>query len=228
MSSMNQCMHQTIFDAESGEIVCTKCGMVLETIPEDAPAHVEERRSLYHQLALGSDPKDAQRFRPRIRTDKPRDLSEFSNLCDQLLLPGPVKREAWRIYVKLRSLKCRTRARCALFSVFTACRYYGCGVSEERIRDAIPLALGVRNVPPLSNALFAFSDIIKTDIGRGSVYYLNVEMASVQDGFTCMKDLDKFKMLANEYYRSLPGNAKSRAKKAVAKTLAKMGVYNIA
>lgn len=224
---MNQCVHQTIFDAESGEIVCTECGMVLETILEDAPAHTEERRSLYHQLALGSDPKDAQRFRPRIRTDKPRDPSEFSNLCDQLRLPGLVTREAWRIYVKLRNLKCRTRARCALFSIFTACRYYGCGISDEQIRDAIPLALGVRNVPPLRKTLFAFDDIIKTDIARGSAYYLNVEVASVQDRFTCMKDLDKFKMLANEYYRSLPGNAKSRAKKAVTKTLAKMGVYDI-
>lgn len=215
-------MHQTIFDAESGETVCTECGIVLEPIPEDVPVHSEGRRSLYHQMMLGSDPKDVQRFRPRIRTDKPRDLSEFSNLCDQLQLSGPVTREAWRRYVKLRNLKCRTRARCALFSVFTACRYYGCGVSEERIRDAIPLALGVQNVPPLGKTLLAFSNIIKTDADRRSAYYLNVEMTSVRDRFTCMKDLDKFKMLANEYYRSLPGNAKSRAKKAVAKALDKM------
>ena len=226
MIRMNQCAHQTIFDAESWETVCIKCGMVLGTILEDAPAHAEERRSLYHQTTLGSEPKDAQRFRPRIRIDNPRDLSEFSNLCDKLRLPGPVKREAWGIYVKVRNLKCGTRAKCALYSVFVACRDFGCGVSEKQMRDAIPLALGVRNVPTLSKALFAFDDIIKTDTARRSAYYLNVEVASVQDRFPCMKDFNKFGMLAKEHYRSLPGNAKSRAKKAVDKALAKMGAYS--
>lgn len=226
MIRMNQCIHQAIFDAESGEYVCTKCGMVLGTILEDAPAHAEERRSLYHQMILGGEPKDAQRFRPRIRTDNPRDLSEFSNLCDKLRLPGPVEGEAWDTYVRLRNPKCGTRAGRALFSIFKACRHFGCGVSEKRIRDAIPPALGVRNVPTLAKTLFAFGDIIKIDAARGSAYYLNVEVASVQDGFTCMKDFDKFRMLAKEYYRSLPGNARSRAKKAVAKALAKMGAYD--
>ncbi len=223
MIKMNQCEHQTIVDAETGETVCTKCGMVLGTILEDAPVHSEERRSLYHQRTLGGEPKDAQRFRSRIRIDNPRDLSEFSNLCDKLQLPGFIKLEAWSIYVKLRNLECRTRAGCALYSIFVVCRYFGRGVSEKQIRDAIPLALGVQNVPTLVKTLFTFGDIIKIDPARRSAYYLNVEVVSVQDRFTCMEDFNKFRTLVEEYYRNLPGDAKSRAKRAVATTLAKMG-----
>ena len=220
---MIKCSHEPIHDTETGEIVCTKCGMVLGTILEDAPVHSEDRRSLYHQRTLGGEPKDAQKFRPRIRINNPRDLSQFSNLCDKLQLPGFIKHEAWDIYVKARSIKCGTRAKCALYSIFVACRYFGRGVSEKQIRDAIPPALGVREVPTLLKALFAFGDIIKIDTARESAYYLNVEVASLQDRFS-VEDFNKFRTLAEEYYRSLPGDAKNRAKRAVTKALAKMEV----
>ena len=218
---MSKCAHEPIHDIKNGEVVCIKCGMVLGTIQEDAPVHSEDRQSLYHQAALGGDPRDAKKLKPYIRINSTKDLSEFSNLCDHLQLPDSVKREAWSIYLKLRSLKRHTRATCALYSVFKACYNFGCGISEGRIREAIPHALRVKNIPSLLKALFAFGDIAwKIGIStRRSTYYLNVETASMQDRFARREDFDLFKRLAQTHYQNLSGNDRSRAKRAVTKAL---------
>lgn len=220
---MIKCAHEPIYDMKTGEVVCTKCGMVLGTILEDAPVHSEERRSLYHQRTLGSDPRDAKKLKPYIRINNNKNLSAFSNLCDQLQLPNVVKHEAWILYQKTREIEHHTRATCALYSVFTACRNFGCGIPEGRIRDAIPLALGVKNVPSTLKALIAFGDTTK-DIGaaKKSTYYLNAEIASVQGRFTRSEDSDLFKRLAQTHYQNLSGTARSRAKKAVAASLSEM------
>ena len=218
---MEKCPHETIADAETGEVACIRCGMVVDVLREDAPAHQESRLSLHQQKELGGDPQDAREFRPRIHDDSSRDLSEFSNLCDKLRLPDFAKREAWILYRKSRSLGRRTRAMCALYSVFAACRNSGHGVHEEQIRDAIRPALGVKNVPSILKTLVAFGG---TATRRPSLYYLNVEIASVQGKFTRREDFDSCKILAHRRYWRLSGNDRSRAKRAVAAALSEMGV----
>lgn len=208
---------------KTGEVVCTKCGMVIQVLSEDAPAHPEECLSLYHQRELGSDPRDAKKLKPYIRINSNKDLSAFSNLCDRLQLPDFVKHEAWILYQKTRKLERCTRATCALYAVYSACRNFGFVISEELIRDSIPHVLMVKNVPTTLKALVAFGDATK-DIGaaKKSAYCLNVEIASVQGRFTRREDFDLFKRLAQTHYQNLSGNARSRTKKAVAAALSEM------
>lgn len=221
------CEHEKLAYAENGEVVCTKCGEVIGTMPEDIPARQESRLSLRHHMELGGDPNDAKRLKPRIYAGDSKDLAEISNLCGRLNLPDPVGREAWNIYGTLRSLGCRPRAACALFSVFVACYNFGYGVPVERIRGAITFALGVENVPPLSKALFALSATAKENgitIRRPTLYYINVAVSSAQGRFVHVEDFGMFQDLARAFYGCLSGDGQSRAKRAVAIALCEMGV----
>ena len=224
---MTECEHKTRVDVETGEVVCTKCGVVTGTLPEDAPARQESRLSLHHNMELGGDPKDAKRLKPRIYAGDSRDLSDISNLCGRLNMPDPASREAWNIYKTLRSLGCRPRAACALYAAFVACRNHECGIPVERIRDAIPYALEVESVPPLSRVFFALGVAARESgiaVRRPTLYYINVAVSSAQDRFAHVEDFDLFKNLARVFYGRLSGDSRSRAKRAVAIALAEMGV----
>ena len=224
---MTDCLHETVFDPETGEVACTKCGEVTGTLPEDAPACPGDSPSLYHGMALGGDPNDAKRLKPRIYAGDSRDLSEISDLCGRLNLPDPVSREVWGIYQTLRGLGCRPRAACALLSVFVACYNFACGVPVARIRGAIPFALEVKNVPPLPKTFCALGVTARENgitVRRGTLYYLSVAVSSAQDRFAHAEDFDLFKNLAGTFYRCLSGDERTRAKRAVAVALTEMGV----
>lgn len=215
--------------AENGEVVCNKCGVVVRDAPsENALVPSESHLSLYHQMALGSDPQDTEEFRSNKLVYNSKDLSEFSNICAKLQLPGFIAFESWKSYEKLRHMRQYTRAMCALFSVFTACHNSGCGVPVEQIRDAIQCYMGVKRIPTLLKAfsvLCGAADEIGIIIKRPSDYYRHVAASSEQGRFEHAKDFDMFKELVTKFDQHLSGNARSRAKRAVAIALCEMGVY---
>ena len=226
------CRHENPSDlvtTEAGEIVC-KCGVILEEKTLEA-AYVQSasRPSLYHQVENGGDPKDMKVVNKKIHISNYNSSSEFSNICNKLDLKEFIRHRAWRIYHMLQSRTYFTRAKCATFSIFIACREGGQSVSEAQIMEAVRSVLCVKKVP---SALHVISELhddamrlgINTNEGHSSNYYLNLAVSSKQHLFDSPQDYDRFKMMVMNNFARLEGNNQSRARKAANIALSEMGV----
>lgn len=215
---------------ENGEIVC-RCGVVMEekTPAPAAPAQSASRPSLYHQVENGGDPKDMKAVNRKIHISNYHSSSEFSNICDKLGLKEFIRHRAWQTYHAFRSDTYYTRAKCAVLSIFQACREGGQSVSEGQIMEAVGSVLCVKKVPSALSVMSELHDDamrlgINTNEGHSSNYYLNLTVSSEQHRFCSPQDYDRFKMLVTNIYASMEGNNQSRAKKAVNMVLSEMGV----
>ena len=176
----------------------------------------------------GGDPKDMKVTNKKIHIQVST-TSEFSNLCDKLQMPNFVQQRAWKIYNSLRSNTYYTRAKCAAFSVYIACRESGQAIDEEQIRDAIRFVLCIKNVPGMLNVISELhEDALKlgidTNDGHSSRYYLNLVISTKQHLFVDSIDYDRFKVRVMDNFKQLGGNHKNKAKRAVEIALCEMGL----
>ena len=221
-----------VFKTQDGEYVCG-CGVVLqERLVEDAipttPSTSQRHVSLYHQLENGGDPKDMKVTNKKIHIQVSA-TSEFSNLCDKLQMPNFVQQRAWKIYHLLRTNTYYTRAKCAAFSIYIACRESGQAIDESQIREIIGIVLCVKNVPGMLNVISEIhEDALKlgidTNDGHSSLYYLNLVISAKQHLFADSLDYDRFKIRVMGNFQQLSGNHKNKAKRAVDIALCEMGV----
>lgn len=211
-----------------GELVC-ECGVVVrEKIPDEGPAELPARISLYHRVEIGGSQTDARRaVGRRVHTHSPVS-SEFSNICCKLGMPEFVRLEAWSAYHKLRSRTTYTRAKCAMYAVYGACRAADFPVTEERVREAVLSVLCVRNAPTMLGVISELhqdAEALGLDAGGHSPwFYLNLEISAAQGFFMDDGDFDRFRAAVMRMYQSLRGNHKSRAKQAVQFALDSMAV----
>lgn len=226
------CEHEKpghIITTHNGERVCM-CGVVLEEkIPEEHNyLYVQTNMSLYHQLENGGDPNDMKVINRGLHIHA-SSLSEFSNVCDKLGLPDFVQKNAWATYHKFRSATYFTRAKCALFSIYHACRDASIAVDERQIKEIIQFAMGVKNIPSALNVLYEMRDDalelgIDTNKRHSSTYCLNLAISRKQHLFEDQTDYDRFKIIVMRNFHDLDGNLRIRADRAVNMALCIMGV----
>lgn len=155
--------------------------------------------------------------------------SEFSNICSKLDLKEFIRHRAWNIYHTLRSKTYFTRAKCAAFALYLACREGGQSVSESDIQDAVRATLCVKNVPRMLSLIYEMHDDamklgIDSNRGHSSSYYLNLAISSKQYLFRNTHDYDRFKVLVMNNFAHLNGNLQSRARRAAEMALSEMGM----
>jgi len=228
--SSNACLHRDqsrIVPTPDGERVCM-CGVVLEErVVEPFVPSSHNRVSLYHRVEVGGSPQDMKVVNRRIHVYSPGS-SEFSNICGKLFMSESNQNRAWHIYKLLRSNSDFTRAKCAMFSIYVACREGGQPVDERQITDSVCSAFGVRQVPNMLGTIYELHDTalrfgIDSNKRHSPEYYLNVEMRHSQDCFDTYT-YGLFREVAAGKFAHLKGNPKNRARRAVAMTLCEMGV----
>ena len=223
------CLHGGRLTATpDGELVCG-CGVVVEErMPDAGPAELPARVSLYHRVEIGGSQTDARRaVGRRVHTHTPVS-SEFSNICCKLGMPEFARLEAWSAYHKLRSRTTYTRAKCAMYAVYGACRTADFPVSEASIREAVLSVLCVRRAPTMLGVISELhqdAEALGLDTGGHSPwFYLNLEISSAQGFFTDDGDFDRFRAAVMRVYQSLRGTHRSRARQAVQFALDSMAV----
>ena len=225
------CRHNdmsNVIKTMEGEYVC-KCGVILEEkIPDEGITNVKGNISLYHQVENGGDPRDMQVVNKKLHIYS-SSASEFSNICNKLRLADFVRQRAWSIYHTLRTKTYFTRAKCAAFSIYVACRESSWPVKESQIRDAVRSILCVKNAP---NMLSVISEMhedamrigINTNDGHSSSYYLNLAISGKQHLFGDRVDYDRFHIRVMNNFAHLKGNHQNRARRAVDIALCEMGL----
>lgn len=225
------CMHNILEDrviTMDGEIVC-RCGVVIEERSTDnSPVALKNNVSLYHQMENGGDPRDMKVVNKNLYIHSSK-VSEFSNICNKLGLPDPIQRRAWKTYDLCRRNTSHTKAKCAIFSIYHACRESSQIVDDIQIQDAVRSVLCVKNA---SNVLSVISEMhedvfrlgIDSNKGHSAEYYLNIEIAKKQSLFSDLRDYDRFKIMVMKTVESLTGNNQNKAKRAVTISLNEMGV----
>ena len=229
----NGCAHNDplgIVQTREGEHVCG-CGVVLqertvEQFYQFATAPV--RVSLYHQVENGGSPVDMKVVNKRIHIHS-AGSSEFSNICGKLEIQDCIQGRAWHIYRMLRSHTDHTRAKCAAFAIFVACREGDRPTDESRIREAIRSVMCIKNIPGMLAVISELHEDAKrlgvdTNDGHSPQYYLNAEISKRQDLFWNPRKYDRFKSAARENFELLHGNSRSRARRAAVIALCEVGV----
>ena len=223
------CAHQSrLTRTPDGELVC-RCGVVVcERLPDEGPAELPARVSLYHRVELGGSQTDAKRAVGRRVHTHAQVSSEFSNICCKLGMPEFARLRAWSAYHKLRSRTAYTRAKCAMYAVYGACRAADFPVSEERVREAVLSVLCVRRAPTMLGVISELhedAEALGLDSGGHSPwFYLNLEISSAQGFFSDDGDFDRFRAAVMRLYQSLRGTHRSRARRAVQFALDSMAV----
>lgn len=230
MMASSACAHdgRRLTETADGELVCG-CGVVVsERMPDAGAAELPARISLFHRVEMGGSQTDAKRaVGRRVHADAPVS-SEFSNICCKLGMPEFVRLRAWSAYSKLRGRTPHTRAKCAMYSVYGACRAADFPVSEERIREAVLSVLCVSRAPTMLAVLSELHEDARAlglDSGGGSTrFYLNLEISSAQKFFPDDADFARFREAVVRLHRSLAGTQRSRAKRAVRFALDSMSI----
>lgn len=229
--SINACRHDKpsqIIATSDGEHVC-KCGVVLEEkIAVNHVVHPLSKMSLYHQLEKGGDPNDMKVVNRGIHIHT-SSVSEFSNICNKLGMPNFAQQRAWATYHKFRTRTYFTRAKCAMFSIYNACREAGLAVDEPQIKEAVVSTLGVKNTPSILSVMYELHEDaqkigIDTNKGHSSGYYLNLAISRKQNLFVDQVDYDRFKVRVMHHFGNLDGHHQKKAHRAVDMTLCEMGV----
>ena len=202
-----------------GENVC-ECGVILEEkIPDDQEISSNSCISLYHQVENGCDPKDMKVINKKIHIHY-SSASEFSNICNKLMMPDFTQKRAWGIYHTLRSKTYFTRAKCATFAIYVACREGSSPTTELQIQEAVRSVLCVKNSPNMLNVISEMHDEalnlgINTNNGHSSSYYLNLAISEKRHLFDDHGDYDRFIIRVTNSFAHLRGNHQNRAKRAV-------------
>ena len=229
MHQIHACRHENpcrIERTHEGESVCS-CGTVLEErLPEETGPPPKYPVSLYHRLEKGGDPRGMKVVNRRLHIYA-SSLSEFSNICGKLGMPDSVQDKAWSTYHKYRSGTYYSRAKCAMHSIFSACREAGIPVNEGTIQDTIQSVMGVKSAP---NSLSVISEMreeiiqmgIDSNQGHSSEYYLNLEIKQAYTRFS-KADADRFKIILMRLYAGSIGNGQDRALRASKGAYGEMG-----
>ena len=225
------CRHDNpnhVIATPDGEQVC-RCGVVLkERLPSTASPESKSTISLYNQVENGCDPNDMRVINKKIHVYSST-ASEFSNICSKLNLSSFVQQRAWSIYHRLRSRTYFTRAKCAVFSIYVACRESSQAVSEVQIRESVRSVLCVKRAPSTLSVLSEMHEEalkigVDTNRGHSSSYYLNLEIAKRQHLFGDARDYDRFKVRVMNNFSHISGNSQNRARRAVEIAMDEMGV----
>ena len=211
--------HNIIRTAE-GEYVC-KCGVVLEEkIADEGYTVSHSKMSLYHQVENGGDPKDMKVINKNIHIYS-SSASEFSNICDKLGLPDFIGQRAWKIYRMFRTKTNYTRAKCATFSIYVACREGGKPVDEPQIKDAVRSVLCVKKSPEMLSVISEMHEDalhlgIDTNNGHSSNYYLNLAISKKRHLFKNRRNYERFTARAmNNFVHLTEGDHQNRARRAI-------------
>lgn len=143
------CSHQRKQSSTSGEIICTGCGIILESRVHATQDNLDndrilanwaERPTLFLSKMLGGKEEDERKVsKTRISSRKTQnELSVFSNVCQKLGLPTFVSEDAWNCYSKLRrELKGKysgfTRAELAWYAIHESFKIHG----HSRVKDEL-------------------------------------------------------------------------------------------
>ena len=209
-------------------MVC-RCGVVVaERMEAGAPAQAPARLSLFHRVEIGGNQTDARRAVGRRIHLRPPASSELSNICCKLAMPEFARLQAWAAYRKLRSATPHTRAKCAMYSVYCACRAARFPVAEERVREAVLSVLCVSRAPTMLAVLSELhqdAESLGLDSGgRSPWFYLNLEISSAQGFFPDDGDFARFRAAVVRLYESLSGTRRMRARRAARFALDSMAV----
>ena len=224
------CKHNNpnqIITTMDGEYVC-KCGVVLdEKLEDNYTLPSKSTISLYHQMENGGDPQDMKVVNKKIHIYS-SNVSEFSNICSKLELATFTQKRAWRIYHLLRNNTDFTKAKCASFAIYVACREGNKAIAESQIKEAIQSVLCVKNTPGMLAVISEMHDAasslgINTNEGHSPNYYLNLAISQQQDQFNDQNDYDRFKTRAMENFTHMSGNHQNKARRAVSITLCELG-----
>ena len=145
------------------------------------------------------------------------------------MMPDFIQKRAWNIYHTLRSNTVFTRAKCATFATYVACREGGNPKTESQIQEAVRSILCVKNSPGILNVISEMHDEalnlgINTNEGHTSSYYLNLAISEKRHLFDDKMDYDRFTMRVKNSFVHLQGNYQNRAKRATDIELHEMGL----
>lgn len=111
------CNHNYVV-ADNSEIVCRKCGIVMDDMGEKTQAPSQSKANLYELREVGSkgalpnmgfaayrNSGDVKRYFGSSMA-KTHPLSGFSKMCKRLSLPLYMQENAWRLYTKAATTIC--------------------------------------------------------------------------------------------------------------------------
>lgn len=226
---LHLCAHINMIH-DNGEVVCTKCGVVMEhSVEEDVPSD-NSRANLYELKEVGSrnalpdiqfgqsrSSMDVRRyFRGRhIR----RALSDFSNFCEKLALPISAQQRAWKMYCRAQS--CGSRhgaAEHACWAVHNTCRAMGIPKSDVEIISVAKTSYGRANLPDMFTIAYRHMDIPGAAISGTDAYYFNLNLRKIVAGLALTKT--DFVICKNEAWKMflkvfVEGSPDHRARQAI-------------
>ena len=184
--------------------------------PESSP-------NLYESKALGSrneipEIEGAASLRRFFRGRNAVLLSNFSNVCEKLQIPVPVRETAWTEFQKMSRKAHRRAAEHACFALYNACRIYGMPVSDAAIIEAVKMGFSRKKIPSMLSIIYGHmrdgSRIRRIDDRK---YRFNLTMKDAPE-----MDIRK-KRLAWQLFTDVyvEGSFERRAKAAISEVLAK-------
>ena len=157
----NQCNSTSIITVEH-EIVCSKCGNILDTIQDNSYNSYIDHNTRTHQNELGS--KDIPIKKNIMLKGKRQHLTQFNIICDILNLPDIVKSTAIKMFKKLLLKKLGT-GKTAAFVILQS--YINTGLKplpEDRIIKVIRSKFNLKRYFDMRDAVYTVKPTAK-DMG---------------------------------------------------------------
>lgn len=223
------CAHVNMIH-DNGEIVCTKCGVVMDRTVEAEMMPDNSRANLYELKEVGSRNAlpDMQFGQSRSSLDVRRyfrgrnvrrTLSDFSNFCEKLALPISAQQRAWRLYCRAQTSGSRQgAAEHACWAVHNTCRAMGIPKSDVEIIGVAKVVYGRAGLPDMFTIAYRHMDVPGAAISGTDAYYFNLNLRKIVAGLSLTKT--EFVACKNEAWKLflnvfVEGSPDYRARRAI-------------
>ena len=214
-----------------GEIFCAKCGKVFGRDDEPAISSMS-KLSLFLRNSSGSPAKNRPKETKYLHITA-SDLNMVSDTCSKLTLPSHAQNEVWRAYQKLRQ-HYFSKPHSVAYPIYRVSKLNDIPTLEEDVIDAIKISFNVRRVPTYLIAVSAVHKRGITDANlrlftdphrvKSDRYYLLIYSKKACRKHPHVHHDILLSIAAPIYKVSQIPNLDTRAKRAVAQALAKLGV----
>jgi len=119
----------------------------------------ESSPNLYESKALGSkneipEIESMTSLRRFFREQNAKMLSNFSNVCEKLQIPVPVRENAWTEFQRLNRKVRRKAAEHACFALYNACRISSIPISDDAIIEAVKMGFSRKKIPSMLSIIY--------------------------------------------------------------------------
>ena len=177
---------------DGGEVICAKCGMVLnDFMNDDREMYTPiSKTNLFDRKEIGSrnyipDTKEGERIKKYLRSGiydgerkKSRDnLSRFSNVCEKLSLSQGLIDYSWTLFTRaIKTQPVRYTAESVCWAIFCACKKHAHPLSVAEIQNVVRMIWGRKEISHMTSILYDHMHLLDDESENDEEYYFKLNM----------------------------------------------------